>query len=445
MQRIVLDAFFHMMPGHRLSRNIFTGGYRTNYGRYSPDDVYHPNGASMLYSDLQRDFDLRLLHQPYSEMTLADADILVIPNPDYPLYEGASPYRIDAPDIVALVNFLQRGGSVILMINSFLSKSDFWEENFDLERIAPLLDRLGLRWDHNFMSDDDSILPARHGDLTVGYGQGGRVWEGKLPPGAEPLLTFKGEIFGFTLRLGRGKLAVVGDSGLVSNGLYHFPGFQNAAFLAKLFGEMSPAWGTGPATAFERFGFGHVSAATSEQGITDRLFRTLRPRGRFEIDHHYRHSTHEDPSVRVEASEAVAALPINLAVLAGRKSVSARLPFVNVQEGLPTATFEASLNVSARSSGIGTDYVIAGSQVSDTSSWSDIGADPAVFGAIGELVRVNTIVQILAGTTPDGALRYFTLKQGQTLYDRNTRNPHYGFDILLASRNLVLAPTINQQ
>src|SRR5437868_4130472 len=210
MQRILIDAFFHMMPGHRLSRNIFTGGYRTNYGRYSPFDVYHPNGASMLYSDLQAAYDLKFLNQPYCEMSLADADILLIPNPDYPLYEGASPYRIDAPDVDALVNFLNRGGSVILMINSFLSRSDFWEENFDFERITPLLERLGVKWDHNFMSDDNTILPSKHGELTVGYGQGGRVLGGKLPSGASPLLTYEGEIFGFQVKRGQGKLAVVG-------------------------------------------------------------------------------------------------------------------------------------------------------------------------------------------------------------------------------------------
>jgi len=441
MQRILLDAFFHMMPGHRLSRNIFTGGYRTNYGRYSPFDVYHPNGASMLYSDLQARYDVKFLNQPFCEMSLAEADILLVPNPDYPLYEGASPYRIDAPDVDALINFLNRGGSVILMINSFLSKSDFWEENFDLERITPLLDRLGLRWDHNFMSDDNVILPAKHGALTVGYGQGGRVMNAKLPAGAEPLLTCDGELFGFRQKVGKGKLAVVGDAGLVSNGLYHFPGFDNAAFLAKLFQDMTPAWGAGPAAAFECFEFGHVSCGTSEQGIAEKLFRTLRPQARFEIDHHYRHLTHESKPRTLPAQAAAARLPFSLASLAGQKMVRARFPFVNVCDGRATADFEATLNVSAKSSEVGTDYLISGTHVSESVSWSDIGADPVIFGAIGKLVRVNTIIQILAGTNPDGSLRYFSMKQGQILYDRNTKNSHYGFDILLGSRNLVLAPT----
>jgi hypothetical protein len=90
---------------------------------------------------------------------------------------------------------------------------------------------------------------------------------------------------------------------------------------------------------------------------------------------------------------------------------------------------------------MGTDYVISGTKVSEQVTWDDIGADPVVFGAVGQLIRVNTIVQILAGTNPDGSLRYYSMKQGQILYDRNAKNTHYGFDILLASRNVVFSPT----
>ncbi len=441
MKRILLDAFFHMMPGHRLSRNIFTGGYRTNYGRYSPFDVYHPNGASMLHSDLQADYDVKLLNQPFSEMTLAEADILLVPNPDYPLYEGTSPYRIDAHDVEALMNFLRRGGSVILMINSFLSRSDFWEENFDFERVAPLLARVGVKWDPDFMSDDNNILPAKNAALRVGYGQGGRVLGGRLPKGAKPLLTFEGQQFGFVVKVGRGRLAVVGDAGLVSNGLYHFPGFDNATFLQRLFRELSPAWGDRPAGAFECFSFGHVSCATSEHGITEKFFRTLRPQGRFEIDHHYRHLTHEEKAVVVSARRVGALLPVPVKAVAGRKAVTGRFQFVNICPGRRTASLSVRLNVTARRSDVGTDYVIAGTDVAHDAKWADLGAEPEVFDAIGQLVRVTTIVQIHAGTRPDGSLRYYTMKQGQILYARNARNPHYGFDILLCSRNLVFSPT----
>ena len=441
MKRIVFDSFFHMPPGHRLSRNISVGGYRTNYGRYSPFDTYHPNGASMLFSDLLTSFDVKFLNQPYSEMTLAEADILMIPNPDYPLYEGASPYRVDEPDIDAIMNFLNRGGSVILMINSFLSKSDFWEENFDFERITPLFDRLGLRWDHSFMSDDCRILPSKCGDLTVGYGQGGRVLGAKLPNGAQPLLTFEGDIFGFLIKVGKGKLAVVGDSGLVSNGLYHFPGFDNAAFMLKLFEDMSPAWCNSPTSSYEYLEFGHLSSATSAQGITEEIFKSLRPEARFEIDHHYRHLTYEGKPITLSAADAMAKLPVKLKNSAGKKSVTGEFSYVNICDGLSTAPFDLNLNVSEKKSEIGTDYMISGTKVDENVKWEDIGADPAVFGEIGRLIRVNSVIQIFAGTNPDGALRYYTMKQGQIFYDRNSKNVHYGVDILLGSKNIVVSPT----
>lgn len=444
MKRIILDSFFHMMPGHRLSRNISVGGYRTNYGRYSPYDTYHPNGASMLFSDLLPSCDFKFLNQPYSELTLAEADILMMPNPDYPLYEGSSPYRVDEPDVDALMHFLGRGGSVIMMINSFLSKSDFWEENFDFERVTPFFDRLGLRWDHNFMSDDNRILPSKCGELTVGYGQGGRVLGAKLPEGSEPLLTFEGDVFGFVVTVGKGKLAVMGDAGLVSNGLYHFPGFENAAFLLKLFEDMTPAWCAGPVKTFERFEFGHLSCGTSEQGITENIFKSLRPEAKFQIDHHYRHLTYEGVPVPVSASDVSELLPVKLANVAGEKTVTGSFSYINVCDGCSTASFGLELNVSAKTSEIGADYIISGTKVSENLRWEDIGADPAIFSKIGELLRVNTVVQIFAGTNPDGSIRYYTMKQGQIFYDRNLRNIHYGFDIMLGSKNLVISPTADR-
>lgn len=440
MKRILLDGFFHMPPGHRLSRNIATAGYRTNYGRYFPLDTYHPNGSSMLFSDLLANFDLKVLNQPFCEATLAEADILMVPNPDYPLYEGVSPYRLDAYDLEALMRFLNRGGSVVLLINSFLPRGCYWEENFDLERVAPLLERLGVSWDPNFMSDEKSILPAKTADFTVGYGQGGRVFQARLPQSAEPLLTCDGDVFGFLIGVGRGRMAVIGDAGLVSNGLYHFPGFENARFLRGLFEALVPAWeGRG---SFECLEFGHLSCATSESGITDRIFKALRPNAEYQVDHHYRHLTYETAPATLSRADALARLPIAPDRLAGTKAVSACIPYVNLCEGHPTASFDITLTVSESNSEIGGDFIICGTTVKEQPAWADIGADPAVFEGIGELVRVSVVLQIQAGTYPDGSLRYFSMRQGQISYDRNARNAQYGFDLMLCSRNLVLSRTV---
>jgi len=333
----------------------------------------------MLFSDLLSNFDFKFLQSPISEMSLAEADILMTPNPDYPLYEGASPYRIDAQGIDAVVNFLQRGG---------------------------------------------------------------RVLSAALPVGAQPLLTFEGDVFGFSVKVGKGKLAVIGDAGVVSNGLYHFPGSDNSAFPVSLFNDMSPASGTARPPVFEVFEFGHLSCATSEHGTAEKIFKTLRPQARFSIDHHYRHLTHESAAVPAPVAEALRKLPVGLDELAKGKALKAKFHFINISDGHSTSPFDMPLTVWAKTSEMGTDYIVVGASVNEGLSWKDIGADPAVFSSIGELARVNTVVQILAGTHPDGSLRYYTAKQGQIFYDRNARNPHYGFDILLGSRNLTISPTV---
>ena len=48
MIRVLYDAFFHMMPGHRIGDDIAVGGYAVNFGRYSPNDCFHPNGLMAL-------------------------------------------------------------------------------------------------------------------------------------------------------------------------------------------------------------------------------------------------------------------------------------------------------------------------------------------------------------------------------------------------------------
>src|SRR5687767_9163828 len=112
MTRVLFDAFHHMMPGHRIGRNIVVGGYQVNFGRYTPGDCFHPNGLAFLHADLAAEYDIRLLTAPYSELSLFDADILFIANPDYPLYEKASPHRWTPRDVEALLSFAQRGGGV---------------------------------------------------------------------------------------------------------------------------------------------------------------------------------------------------------------------------------------------------------------------------------------------------------------------------------------------
>lgn len=435
MSKIIIDTFFHMMPGHRLSRNISVGGYITNFGRYTPYDLYHPNGASMLYSDLVADYDVQLSNQPFSEVTLCGTDLLIIPNPDYPMYEGASPYRIDHYDVDALMNYLRRGGNVLLLVNSFYRHSDFWEENFDYERIDPFFEQLGLKWDPNYMSDDNEILPAKSGKYIVGYGQGGRVLNNALPDGAQAMLCWGNEVNGFIQQVGKGKLAVIGDAGVVSNGLYGFPTFDNRAFLLDLIHDLAPR-NVGAPAKFEKMTFSHLSTAPSEDGIPEKLFISLKPGAEFKRDHHYRHLVWETPAEEVRAEQV--ALPFKLSDLEGAEEITVELPLVPVKADANVKTLPFKLNVVATQKLGRTEYLVTGTTFTEGLDWADIGAPVEEFGKNAQLLRVNTVVQYQL-EVQDGKLCWAALKQGQIFYARS-KCLHYGYDILLGSRNTVYSP-----
>lgn len=101
MARILFDSYYHAFPENRLSRNITTGNYSVNTGRYAPRDCFHPNSLSFLNAELAKQHEVRSLNQPYSELSLLDADIVLAINPDYPLYPGASPHRWTPSDVDA--------------------------------------------------------------------------------------------------------------------------------------------------------------------------------------------------------------------------------------------------------------------------------------------------------------------------------------------------------
>lgn len=443
MIKIAYDGFFHMQPGNRLSRNIAVGGYVENFGRYSPEDSYHPNGLSFLCSELAKEYDFRVMTQPYSEIALADSDILFIPNPDYPLYEGASPYRWNPEDVDAILAFAGRGGGVLLLINSFLSRNDFWEENFDHERVSLLLDRLGVKWDANFMSDDMRILPAISGGHKVGYGQGGRVLGTRLPEGLTPLLTFEGDTFGFESPVGKGRIIVIGDAGLVSNGLFCFPGFDNAAFLNGVFKRLVPAWSSRGTNRFRHLAYGHVSAATSEKGITDVHFKSLRPDAAYKVDHHYRHLVWETPERSLARSDMVTLSPIPLDVIRDARNqgtLNVRLAHVNVDSEVPGGAFEMNLTVKDTRNDQGGEVTLSGNRQQDDFTWDGVSVKPDAFARFSKPARLSTVFKLTAGFFPDGSVKSLRWNQGQILYGVNTRNDHYGYDILLASRNGVVMP-----
>ena len=437
--RVLLDAFHHMMPGHRIGSNIVVGGYQTNYGRYTPGDCYHPNGIAWLQADLAAQYDFQLLNAPYSEMSLFDADILFAANPDYPLYPGASPYRWTPQDVDALLAFAHRGGGVLLLVNSFLSRPDYWEENFDIERVSLLFDRLGLRWDPNYMSDDQTIELAHAGDFKIGYGQGGRVWEGALPPGATPLITKGDYVYGFEMAIGSGKLVVLGDAGMVSNGLVCFPGFDNAVFVQDVLAKLTPRWCQGTTPSWDIYCFGHVSAAPSAGGLNEALLRSLRPDAQWMEDHHYRHLSWNHKSL-AEEQTAWAQLPVAIEKLRDATEIPAPLNWARLDSDDAGPEVEVNLTISTLKREGATELHLIGRVESTRLSWGDLCSDAGQMKVAGEIEKAHLVFEMKLVLDDQNHARCARWSQGQIIYARSHNAVHYGYEIILNSQSGAIVP-----
>ena len=438
MPRILYDAFFHQLPGHRLGDDAATGGYAVNTGRYAPDDCFHPNGLAELQADLAPEHELRLLHAPYSDSSLFDADILLIANPDYPLYEGAAAYRWTPRDVDALLRFLERGGGVLLLINSFLSRPDFWEENFDLERVSLLFDRLGIRWDADYMSDDTRIEPAQAGDLRFGYGQGGRVKDARLPEGAEPLITFEGNIYGFAMRVGAGTLAVVGDAGSISNGLFCYPDFDNAEVYRILFARLRPGWLNG--ARWDCQTFFTLSAAPGKSGLTEETLCSLQPEAAWTVDHHFRHLTWSVDEALGADDDVWTYLPLDLTGILDEQAVTVPFHWAPLDGRHPTPAAEIELTVQAARGRHGADLLLTGRTQSEAVAWSDLCPVPERLDPAGKLERIHAVFLLRAVLDSDGKPLRARWSLGQNLYARHPNAVKPGYARLLNSRSGVILP-----
>jgi len=442
MIRILQDAFYHMMPGHRIGDQIAVGGYQTNFGRYSPGDCYHPNGLSFLHADLADRYDLKLLHQPYSDASLYEADILLITNPDYPLYSGASPYRWTPKDVDALIRFVGRGGGVLLMVNSFLSRPDFWEENFDIERVSLLFDRLGIRWDANFMSRDDIIEPAVSGSLCVGYGQGGRVVGKTFPENIKPILTYNNDVYGLEVRIGAGTMIILGDTGMLSNGLICFPGFDNAIFIEEVLKKLTPGWCDKGAGQYEYLSYSSISAAPSRTGLTEEMLRSLKPDAEWMVDHHYRHLTWQDPGVTGGRSEIWKKLPVDLEALKKTSKATCALRWVSIDRNTLGPELAMNVTVSSNRKADQTDLHIIGRSQTDQMTWADLCRNPEVIEAGGKIEKLHSVFEMRVVLDAGGEPVRAKWSQGQILYARSPKALHYGYEILLNSQSGLIVPKV---
>jgi hypothetical protein len=439
MIRVLFDAFYHMMPGHRIGDHISVGGYQENFGRYTPGDCFHPNGLSFFNADLAGEYDVRLLTQPYSDAAFFDADILLIANPDYPLYSGASPYRWTPQDVDALLRFVDRGGGILLLINSFLSRPDFWEENFDLERVSLLLDRFGIQWDPNYMSDDKTIERAQAGSLCVGYGQGGRVLTTSLPDNAMPLITYKNNVYGFKVKHGNGCLVVVGDTGMISNGLICFPDFENAIFFKNIFKTLSPRWKSVKPNCWDFRSYAQISTVPNKNGIDENILRGMRPEAVWIDDHHYRHLVWDEIPLTSVHDKIWNEIPFEISKIKKESKACLTLSWLPLNANMLGPKTHLNVSINALEGREFTDLHIIGRTQCDQLAWDGF-LNIESKSMASKIEQVHMIFEMKLVLDKEDQPLCARWSQGQIIYAKNLQSDHYGYEIVLSSRNSVISP-----
>ncbi len=264
---------------------------------------------------------------------------------------------------------------------------------------------------------------------------------GTLPDGVTPLITYGDNVYRFTASVGKGVLAVIGDAGLVSNGLLCFPGYDNAAFAKDVFRRVTPAWCETSARRWDLTPYFHISSSPSPRGLNEEILRNLRPNAKWEVDRHYRHLTWEGEVLRA-ADEAVwERLPVPLTQLKAA-SVKTMLPAIRYDADEPGTPIPIELHIEERAGAGRRDIVVMGRARSQNLTWKDLSQDAERFKPAGDVEQVNTVFRMTV--VFDGAGKPFGARwnQGQFLYARNKASWRYGYEIILASASGAIAPRV---
>lgn len=190
--------------------------------RYLPDGTFKD-----VLARLGEDFVVRVHNSPLSPQTLAGVNILLIANPsDAAVAGNPPPPHVSASDISTITRFVEAGGGLIVMGN---------QENHNLEIVDMnrLLGRFGLQFTNLYTDAKKLVLPAKTpliGGLRWAYYTGNLV---ELTPGhpAKPRALVENDLSQKPLKgdrdqkgallavsePGRGRVAVVTDSGWLSN------------------------------------------------------------------------------------------------------------------------------------------------------------------------------------------------------------------------------------
>ncbi len=135
--------------------------------RYLPDGTFKE-----ILTKLRGEFDVRVNSDPLTAKTLAGVNVLLIANPsDKAVGQNPPPPHVSASDITTLVQFIEKGGGLIVMGN---------QENHNLEFVDlnKLLARFGLQFVEKFTDMKKIAVPKETpviGGLNWGYYTGNQI------------------------------------------------------------------------------------------------------------------------------------------------------------------------------------------------------------------------------------------------------------------------------
>ncbi len=243
--RVLFDYYHHSLPSTEVGNYIVTGSWTNDEGRYGWDDFVHTNTFDPVYIALEKNYQIIMSREPFSDILLSNIDIAVIINTDNPKNVSSAKLLSDV-EILNLQQFVKKGGSLIIMLNA--GTADREHESFEKTQLRKLVNSFGLDWnDDDTHYSDVKILEAHPFFYDVDnfhYGAGCTI--NVLPNAIQPqvMLNVNSDasytdrsVHGpgiVMVKQGKGKFILIGDRGSWTGNMSR-PWVDNSRFLKQLF------------------------------------------------------------------------------------------------------------------------------------------------------------------------------------------------------------------
>ena len=243
--RILFDYYHHTRPNTKVGKHLITGSWSAGAGRYGWDDFVHSNTFDPVFTALEKEHYITIGGGSFKKSSLSKQDAILIINPDNPKVVPEVPVITDT-EISNLQDFVKKGGSLMVMINS--GGPERVAEDFESVQLRKLVRSFGLDWNDNDTHYSDVPMEKNHPyfyDVPMfHYGSGCTL--NILPEAQKPVILMQvASDAGYPDRnikgpgiiqvsMGKGKFILVGDAGSWTGNMSR-PWADNELILKQLF------------------------------------------------------------------------------------------------------------------------------------------------------------------------------------------------------------------